>query len=32
MKHALVVASIVLVIAAVAWLAFRVILAIVTRD
>lgn len=32
MKHSFVLASIVLIVAAVAWLVFRVILSIVTRD
>jgi hypothetical protein len=32
MKHSYLVASIILLVAAVAWIAFKVILAIVTRD
>lgn len=32
MKHSILFASIVLVLAAIAWLAFRVVLALLTRD
>ncbi len=32
MKHSYLVASIVLILAAIAWLAFRIVLSIVTRD